>query len=236
MHNPRSVIRSTHLLATLALCALPGCGGGGSSSAPTPVPPPSATCNATTITPYVTVGGGARTQIASATANSGTQVTLSPEPVTGGSWVWSGCGITGSSREQTFTPTASCTATVVHTNSCGTTSSQAFAVTFNAVQSGPYPNYNTSPAAPDSSGMSSTATQLAGKFTLGWNIGNTLEAIGGETNWGNPMVSNQLMQLVKANGFTAVRIPASWDQYADQSTAAISATWLARVKQVLQYA
>jgi aryl-phospho-beta-D-glucosidase BglC (GH1 family) len=84
--------------------------------------------------------------------------------------------------------------------------------------------------------MPSTAVELAAKFTLGWNIGNTLEAIGGETAWGNPQVSNELMQLVKANGITAVRIPASWDQYANQTTAEISATWLARVKQVVQYA
>jgi aryl-phospho-beta-D-glucosidase BglC (GH1 family) len=144
--------------------------------------------------------------------------------------------LSGTSREQTFTPTASCTATVVYTNSCGTTSNQAFTVTFNAVQASPYPNYNTSPVAPDASGMPSTATELADKFTLGWNVGNTLEAIGGETAWGNPLISNELMALVRANGVTAVRIPVSWDQYADQTTAAISATWLARVKQVVQYA
>lgn len=220
----------THLAAAAALIGLSGCGGGGSST-----PPPTPTCNATAITPFTAVGG-TRTQTASVTANTGTQVTLSPEPVSGGSWVWSGCGRSGSSREQIFTPTASCTATVVYTNSCGATSNQAFSVTVNAVQTGPYPNYNTSPAAPDSSGMPSDATQLAAKFTLGWNVGNTMEAIGGETNWGNPLVSNQLMQLVKANGFTAVRIPAAWDQYANQTTAAISATWLARVKQVVQYA
>jgi endoglucanase len=109
-------------------------------------------------------------------------------------------------------------------------------VTVNPVQVGPYPNYNTNPAAPDSSGMASTAAQLATRFTLGWNVGNTMEAIGGETAWGNPLISNELMQLVKANGITAVRIPVSWDQYANQTTAAISATWLARVRQVVQYA
>jgi endoglucanase len=217
-----------------AFISLSGCGGGGGSST-TPPPPPPVTCNATPVTAYTSVGG-TRTQTSSVTANSGTEVTLSPEPATGGTWAWSGCGLSGSSREQTFTPTASCTATVVYTNSCGTTSNQTFAVTSNPVQVGPYPNYNTSPAAPDSSGMPSTATQLAAKFTLGWNVGNTMEAIGGETAWGNPLISNELMALVKANGITAVRIPVSWDQYADQTTAAISATWLARVKQVVQYA
>jgi aryl-phospho-beta-D-glucosidase BglC (GH1 family) len=170
------------------------------------------------------------------TVNAGSQVTLDPEPAAGGAWSWSGCGTSGTARSQSFTPSASCTATAVYTNSCGTRSDQAFTVTYEPVQASPYPDYNTSPAAPDSSGMSSTATGLAAKFTLGWNVGNTLEAMGGETAWGNPQVSNQLMQLVKANGFTAVRIPVSWDQYADQATAAINPAWLARVKEVVQYA
>lgn len=83
--------------------------------------------------------------------------------------------------------------------------------------------------------MSSNAQQLASRISLGWNIGNTLEAIGGETFWGNPMVSNQLIQTVKAAGFDAIRIPASWDQYANQSTAKIDDAWLNRVKEVVQY-
>lgn len=97
-----------------------------------------------------------------------------------------------------------------------------------------YPSYNTNPSAPDLTGMESTATQIASHIKLGWNIGNTMEAIGGETNWGNPQVSNELLQLVKAQGFDAVRIPVSWDQYANQETAEISNVWLNRVKQVVQ--
>ncbi|MFL5747734.1 MAG: hypothetical protein ACJ751_23860 [Niastella sp.] len=54
-----------------------------------------------------------------------------------------------------------------------------------------YPTYNTSPQAPDSTGMS-TAVQLAAKFKLGWNIGNTMEATGGETSWGNPLITESL--------------------------------------------
>ncbi|MGY0036654.1 BACON domain-containing protein [Pedobacter sp. NJ-S-72] len=38
-----------------------------------------------------------------------------------------------------------------------------------------YPSYNTSPKAPDQTGMSNTAVQLAAKMNLGWNIGNTME-------------------------------------------------------------
>ena len=81
-----------------------------------------------------------------------------------------------------------------------------------------YPNYNTSPLAPDQTGVTSTAAQLAAKFQLGWNIGNTLEASGSETAWGNPLVTQALIDKVKQAGFTAVRIPCDWDQYSNQTT------------------
>ncbi|WP_217605836.1 cellulase family glycosylhydrolase [Chitinophaga sp. GbtcB8] len=98
-----------------------------------------------------------------------------------------------------------------------------------------YPGYNTSPAAADATGMGSTAVQLAAKFKLGWNIGNTLEAIGGETAWGNPQISESYIKAVKAQGFNAIRLPCSWDYYSDKATAKIQDTWLNRVKQVVQY-
>jgi aryl-phospho-beta-D-glucosidase BglC (GH1 family) len=98
------------------------------------------------------------------------------------------------------------------------------------------PSYNTNPLAADATGMSSNAVELAAKIKLGWNIGNTLEATpGAETVWGNPKVTKALIDLVKANGFNAIRIPCSWNQYADAKTAKIDAVWLARVKEVVQY-
>ncbi|MBF4472983.1 cellulase family glycosylhydrolase [Flavobacterium sp. HJJ] len=104
------------------------------------------------------------------------------------------------------------------------------------VVTGLYPSYNTNPIADDAVGMGSTAAQLAAKMKLGWNIGNTLEATpGSETAWGNPKVTKALIDLVKANGFNAIRIPCSWNQYANSTTAQISAAWLARVKEVVQY-
>jgi xyloglucan-specific exo-beta-1,4-glucanase len=103
-----------------------------------------------------------------------------------------------------------------------------------------YPTYNTSPVAPNATGMTSDATQLAAKIKLGTNIGNTMEAYGcnpaSETCWGQPMVSAAYVKLVKDSGFDAIRIPVSWDQYADQTTGKISDAWLDRVKQVVQYA
>ncbi len=100
-----------------------------------------------------------------------------------------------------------------------------------------YPSYNTNPIAADATGMSSTAVQLAAKIKLGWNMGNSLEAIGGETAWGNPKATKALIDLVKANGFNAIRIPCSFDQYlANSTTAKIKEEWLARVKEVVHYA
>src|SRR5688572_6348661 len=81
-----------------------------------------------------------------------------------------------------------------------------------------------------------TAQQVAGQIRLGWNLGNTLEAQCGETAWGNPMVTQQLMSSVQAAGFNTIRIPAAWDCHANQSTMTIDPAWMARVKQVVDYA
>lgn len=103
-----------------------------------------------------------------------------------------------------------------------------------SVAGGLYPSYNVNPLPADQTGVESTAVQVASQITLGWNIGNTMEAIGGETAWGNPKVTNELIQLVKQNGFDAIRIPLSWDQYANQQNAEISSAWLDRVRQVVR--
>jgi aryl-phospho-beta-D-glucosidase BglC (GH1 family) len=99
-----------------------------------------------------------------------------------------------------------------------------------------YPSYNTSPKAPDSTGMS-TAVQLAAKFKLGWNIGNTLEAQGGETGWGNPQITESYVKFVKQQGFTAIRLPCAWNwmHLSNASTAQIDPNWMNRVKEVVGY-
>ncbi len=87
----------------------------------------------------------------------------------------------------------------------------------------------------DATGMSSTAVQLAAKIKAGFNIGNTLEAIGSENAWGNPNITEDYIKLIKKSGYNAVRLPCSWNQYADQTTHIIRPSWLARVKEVVQY-
>jgi endoglucanase len=100
-----------------------------------------------------------------------------------------------------------------------------------------YPSYNTSPKAPDSTGMKSNAVQLAAKIRLGWNIGNTFEAPGGETGWGSPVITEDYIKFVKQQGFNAIRLPCAWNltHLADKSKARIDTNWLNRVKQVIGY-
>ncbi|HYD42153.1 MAG TPA: cellulase family glycosylhydrolase [Anaeromyxobacter sp.] len=81
-----------------------------------------------------------------------------------------------------------------------------------------------------------TAPQVAAQINVGWNIGNSMEVPGGETLWGNPPVNQTLINAVKAAGFNSVRIPAAWDSHANQTTYQIDAAWLARVKEVVDYA
>lgn len=85
-------------------------------------------CNPSSITPYVQVDGGSWGQSTNISINAGSSVKFGPQP-TEGTWNWSGCGTSGSSREQTIYPTASCAATATFTNSCGEQSTVTFNVT-----------------------------------------------------------------------------------------------------------
>ena len=89
---------------------------------------------------------------------------------------------------------------------------------------------------PDNTGMNSDALVLASKIKAGWNLVNTLEAIGGETAWGNPKATSDLIIAVKNAGFNAVRIPCSWDQYLEnQESCKIKDSWMQRVQEVVDY-
>jgi len=100
-----------------------------------------------------------------------------------------------------------------------------------------YPSYNTSPLPPDQTGMTSTAAQLAANITLGYNIGNTMEAAPNENGWGAPNITQALIDKVKQSGFNAIRIPCNWNwsHVPDSTTAKIDPAWLTRVQQVVQY-
>lgn len=89
---------------------------------------------------------------------------------------------------------------------------------------------------PDNSNMSTmTSVELTQDMGIGWNVGNSLEATGGETSWGNPMISKQLIDSVKEAGFNTVRIPVAWSKFSDTDNFIITEAWMNRVQQVVDY-
>lgn len=89
---------------------------------------------------------------------------------------------------------------------------------------------------PDETNMRAlTSIQLADDMGIGWNLGNSLEAIGGETAWGNPEVNKQLIDEVKAAGFNAVRIPVAWSKFSNEDDFIIREDWMNRVEEVVNY-
>lgn len=79
------------------------------------------------------------------------------------------------------------------------------------------------------------ATEVQKKMGFGWNLGNTMEAPGNPTSWGNSFPSKTLFDSVKAAGFTSVRIPAAWYSHADTTTNTINTAWMDSVKTVVDY-
>jgi len=77
-----------------------------------------------------------------------------------------------------------------------------------------------------------TSLQFSREMGLGWNLGNSLEAIGGETAWGNPPASPMLFRAIRAAGFTTLRLPVAWAIHADGQDR-IDAAWMSRVAQVV---
>ena len=83
-------------------------------------------------------------------------------------------------------------------------------------------------------------TQITEAMGLGWNLGNQLEASSGglpsETCWGNPEVTKELIDTVKAQCFKTVRIPVSYlDMIGDGPDYKIDTDWLDRVQEVVDY-
>lgn len=83
-------------------------------------------------------------------------------------------------------------------------------------------------------------TQITEAMGLGWNLGNQLEASSGglpsETCWGNPEITKELIDTVKAQGFKTVRIPVSYlDMIGDGPDYKIDTDWLDRVQEVVDY-
>jgi endoglucanase len=99
------------------------------------------------------------------------------------------------------------------------------------------------------SNMDLTAKELAHYMAPGWNLGNTMEAnnttslgsvmsneLSCETAWQGTVTTQSIIDYVKSQGYKSVRIPCSWyNGHYDSTTGKISSTWMARVKEIVDY-
>jgi len=117
----------------------------------------------------------------------------------------------------------------------------------------PNPGTPTNPVVPDPGTPQGfrdiTAAELVAEIKIGWNLGNTLDAhnltwLGAnptvnqmETAWGVPTTTKAMITSIKNAGFNAIRIPVSWTKAASGApNYTIRADWMARVKQIVDYA
>jgi len=85
--------------------------------------------------------------------------------------------------------------------------------------------------------FSHSSAELLKVAGLGWNVGNSLDVPDGETAWGNPRISQSLLNGVAKAGFGLVRIPVTWTRHTGPAPSyTIEASWLERVEEVVGYA
>ncbi|MEV0609527.1 cellulase family glycosylhydrolase [Polymorphospora rubra] len=94
------------------------------------------------------------------------------------------------------------------------------------------------PTSPPPTGNPTSPAAAVAAMEPGWNLGNSFDATGdGETSWGNPRVTAQLLDNIKAQGFKSVRIPVTWGQHHGAApNYTINPTYLNRVKEVVDWA
>ena len=81
-----------------------------------------------------------------------------------------------------------------------------------------------------------TAMEFVSHLRLGWNLGNTLDATGGETSWGCPFTTKDMIDGIKAAGFNLVRVPVTWDGHIGAGPDyKIDNGWMNRVNEVVDY-
>ena len=86
-----------------------------------------------------------------------------------------------------------------------------------------------------------SATEVVKNMTIGWNLGNTLDAIGSatimsETSWGQPKTTKEMIDGLAKSGIKTIRIPVSWSKHMDKHTYTVYEDWMARVKTIVDWA
>jgi endoglucanase len=85
------------------------------------------------------------------------------------------------------------------------------------------------------------ASQIVADMGAGWNLGNqmegTLDGTPNETAWGQPVITQALIDKVRSAGFKTIRIPVSYlNNIGSGPNYTISSAWLDRIQAVVNYA
>ena len=91
------------------------------------------------------------------------------------------------------------------------------------------------------------AMEFLKKMGVGWNLGNTFDAIKGdwnknanemtvETSWVGVKTTEQMVEAIQNAGFSTIRVPVSWHDHVSGEDHQISAAWLTRVQEVVDWA
>lgn len=167
-------------------------------------------CSATPINPYVSVNNGSWQNTTSATLGLGGSVTIGPQPLSSGSWSWTGPnGFTSTSRQIKVTIDESAdfgSYRATYTNACGASSNATFTISSNCSQTAitPYITVN------GGSWQQTTSATLnaGGNLTIGPH-----PASGGSWVWSGP------------NGFTRTGRELSFSNVSSSQTGEYIATY-----------
>lgn len=94
-----------------------------------------------------------------------------------------------------------------------------------------------------------SACSLVREMGAGWNLSNNLEAhpfsylknpcdlgLDSETIWSEPKATKEIIELGKKYGYKTIRIPVTWYNHIVDGKYTIDSCWMARVKQVVDWA
>ena len=89
---------------------------------------------------------------------------------------------------------------------------------------------------PEASVEDISVEELPELMKIGWNLGNTLDAPEGETSWGQPTTTKEMIDKIHELGFNTIRVPVSWGLHTSGSPDyTIDSDWLDRVEEVVNY-
>lgn len=150
----------------------------------------------------------------------------------------SGNAATSSENSSASTTTATTTTNTTKaetTAATTTTKAETTTTTVTTTTTTTTATQNPEPAPAETKGDS---VQFSQNLMPGWNLGNQLESNSdgtpSETAWGNPVITENLIKQVKAQGFKSIRIPVSYlSKIGAGPNYTIDSKWLDRVQEVV---